>query len=466
MSLFTTLYEVISNFTSWMWGVPILIILIGGGIALSIIIGGIQFTRAGFIFKNTLGSAFGKKEKADKKDDGITPLQGLFAALSGTIGTGNIVGVGVAIAVGGPGALFWIWVAGFLAMGIKYAEVAMSCKFRQPDGQGGYKGGPYMYIKDGLKNLPLANFFGAMMLICLTVICGVHASSVSSNLGTLGVPSGVSAIIMIAFVVAIIWGGMKSLVKITEKLTPIMSILYIIFALIVIFVNISKVGTVFASIFKGAFTGWAAVGGFTGATIASTIRIGLARGVFSNDAGLGLSASVQAQVTEIGHPAKQGMWAVIETFIDTIIICTLSGLVVLFTGVWENGGDGSTFAIDALGSVLGKFGSVMGIIALFLFAISSLITDTQGVKIQAISMYKSHKIGTLFQIAIILLIIVGSMNDISTAFVFVDFSNGIILFVNIIALVLLHKTLRATTKEWFDNNGDLEAISRSKNGNK
>lgn len=461
MSILTTLYEMISKFTNWIWGIPILIVLIGGGILLSLTIGGIQFRKAGFIFKNTIGEAFKKDKKVEK--DGITPLQGMIAALSATVGTGNIVGVGVAIAVGGPGALFWIWVAGFLAMAIKYAEVTMSCKFRQPDGLGGFKGGPYMYIKDGLNSKAIANLFGVMMLICLTVICGVHASSITSNLGMLGVSGNISTILMIAFVALVIWGGMNTLVKITDKMVPLMSILYIVIAFIIIIANISKIGVVFTSIFKGAFNGWAAVGGFTGAAFTNTVRIGLARGVFSNDAGLGLSASVQAQVKNIGHPAKQGMWAIVETFIDTIVICTLSGLIVLFTGVWQAGGDGSTYMTEAFGSVLGKTGSVIAVISLFLFGLSSMITDAQGVKIQAISMFNSAKSGLAFQLAIIVLIIIGSMNDISTAFIFVDFSNGIILFINIIVLLLLHKVLRETTKEYFDNNGDLEVIAKKYN---
>lgn len=462
MSFFTGIYNAISAFTDWLWGIPILIILVGGGIVLAVTIGGVQFTHLGFIFKNTLGTLFDKKEKSERKPGEISPVQGMVAAISATVGTGNIVGVGVAIALGGPGALFWMWVCGFLAMGIKYAEVTMSCKFRQPDGKGGYKAGPFMYIKDGVHSLPLAGIFGIMMLICLSTICGVHASAIASNMDSIGVPKIVSCVVMAAFVIAIAWGGMKTLVKITDLLVPFMGALYLVFALIVIFANIGNIGTVFGSIFKGAFTGWAAVGGFTGATLASTIRWGLARGVFSNDAGLGLSASVQAQVDNIGHPAKQGMWAIIETFLDTIVICTLTGLVILFTGVWETGASGGTLATTAMGTVLGGVGQVGCIISLFLFGLSSLITDVQGVKIQAVSMFNSTTLGIVFQAFILLLVIGGSMADVSTVFVFADFSNGIILLINITCLLILHKTLRATSKEYFDAKGDLDAIARAK----
>lgn len=446
MMFLDKVYNLIDIATQWLWGLPVLILLIGGGLILSGIINNIQFTHIKKIYKSTFGAP-----KGDNSDGEISPVQGMIAALAATVGTGNIVGVGAAIAIGGPGALFWVWVAGFLAMGIKYSEVTMSCNFRESDGEGGYKGGPFMYIKNGLNNGPLAVFFGIMMLICLTVICGVHGSSISSNLGLLGIPKYVSAIIMIAFVVSIIWGGMKGLVKITDKLVPLMTFTYIILSIIIIICNLNKIGPVFASIFAGAFNGWAAVGGFAGAAFSSTLRIGLARGVFSNDAGLGLSASVQAQVKNIGHPAKQGCWAIIETFIDTIIICTLSGLIILVTGVWEAGGDGSTFATEAASNVFGKTGSIVVIVSLFLFGLSSLLTDAQGVKIQAISMFNSPKLGSVFQVGIILLIIIGSMTDIKKAFLLVDFSNAIILFVNVISLILLGKTLRKLTREWFDS---------------
>lgn len=454
------IYEKISEITAWLWGLPLLILLIAGGLSLTIILGGIQFKKLGFIFKHTLGEALNKDKKEYNGE--ISPLQGMIAALSATVGTGNIVGVGAAIAVGGPGALFWIWVSGFLAMAIKFSEVTMSCKFRKKIGDG-YKGGPYMYIRDGLNSKFFATFFSIMMLICMTVICGLHSSSITSNLKVLGVPSYASAIVMIVFLALIIWGGMKSLVKITDKMVPIMSFLYVAIALIVIIKNIGNAGEVFASIFKGAFSGTAAAGGFAGATLMHTVRFGLARGVFSNDAGLGLSASVQAQVENIGHPAKQGMWAIVETFIDTIVLCTLSGLVVLFTGVWQTGGDGSTYAVTAFGNQIGHIGTILGILCLFLFGLSSLITDAQGAKIQAVNMFNSPKIGTAFQMAIIVLVIFGSMTDISKTFMFVDFSNAIILLINVSSLLLLHKVLRKTTKEWFDSDGDLSKIKNELN---
>lgn len=458
----SAIYNILSAFTNWLWGIPILILLVGGGVILSGIIGGVQFLHLGFIFKKTIGSLFDKEEQAKKKAAGITPFQALTAALGATVGTGNIVGVGAAIAIGGPGALFWMWVCGFLAMGIKYSEVTMSIQYRQKQADGSYRGGPFMYMKEGLHCTPLACVFGVMMLLTMSFICCVHGSAITSNLASVGVPGMVSCVIMVVFMVAIILGGMKSLVRISDKMVPIMSVLYLICALIVIFANIGNIGSVFVSIFAGAFTGTAAVGGFAGAAFSAALRNGLARGVFSNDAGLGLSASIQAQAESIDHPAQQGMWAVVETFIDTILICSLTGLMILFTGVWTTGEGGATLAATALGSVLGPVGRYGCVISLVLFGISSLISDLQGARIQAVAMFKSDVVGRVFQILILLLVVVGSFADISSAFMLADFGNGIILLLNVPALILLGKVLRKTTKEWFDNKGDLDAIRSGK----
>ena len=348
------IYSGIVTFSDWLWGIPILILLIVGGVVLTFVIGGIQFTKLGFILKHTIGELFNKEDQARKKAGGITPFQSFTAALGATVGTGNIVGVATAIAIGGPGALFWMWVCGFLAMGIKYAETVLSCHYREPrKNMSGYMAGPYMYIKIGLHCIPVATLFGVMKLIAPCVISGVHGSSITSNLAKIGVTSEASCIILAVFAGVVAIGGMKGLVKITDRMVPLMCGLYIIAAVIVIGLNIDKTGVVLSSIFRGAFSGWAAVGGFTGTVFLTTMRQGLARGVFSNDAGLGLQAMLHAQADVIDHPAQQGMWAVTETFIDTIIICTLSGFVVLYSGVWTTGGDSATMVTSALEMTFG-----------------------------------------------------------------------------------------------------------------
>ena len=452
------IYELISAFTDWVWGIPLLILLVGGGILLTVIIGGVQFRHLGIVWKSTVATLFDKELQAKKKAEGVSPFQALTAALGATVGTGNIVGVGAAIAMGGPGALFWMWVCGFVAMGIKYSEVTLSIAYRIKDEEGNYRGGPFMYMRDGLKSKAVALIFGIAMIITLSFICSVHSSSISSNLASIGVSKYISCIIMVAFMVAIILGGMKSLVAISEKLVPLMSAVYIVCCLVIILANIGNIGTVFAEIFKGAFTGWAAVGGFTGAAFATTMRWGLARGVYSNDAGLGLSSSVQAQAAAIDHPAQQGSWAIIETFIDTIIICSMTGFAILFTGVWMEGGESATLASRAFASLMGGPGQVLCIVALVLFGITSLITDLQGARLQTIAMFDNDKLGRVFQILVVIMVIIGSMTDISKTFVIADFGNAIVLILNVPTMIILGKKLRAVTDEWFGNKGDLEKI--------
>ena len=445
------LCNAISNFTNWLWGIPILILLVGGGIIIAFLVKGIQFRKFGFIWRNTMGGLFDKEEQAKKKALGVSPFQALTAALGATVGTGNIVGVGAAIAVGGPGALFWMWVCGFIAMGIKYAEVTLAVQYREKNTNGDFRGGPFMYIKNGLGWKPVAYIFGFLMIVCIAIICCVHGSSMATNFASIGVNKYITMICCVIFMAIIIFGGMKALVKLSDKLVPIMSCLYILAGTIVIIVNIGRLPSVVGLIIKGAFTGTAAVGGFTGAVFANALRNGLARGVFSNDAGLGLSATIQSQAVSINHPAEQGAWAVIETFIDTIVICTFTGLIILFTGVWQSGEGGATLAASGLASVFGQGGRIVCVIALVLFGLTSLITDLEGVKIQSDTMFNNFIVGYFGQALIVAAVILGTFIDISQAFMLADFTNGLILIINIVAIICLGKKLKETTVEWFDN---------------
>ena len=462
MEIISNIIGVIGSFVSWLWGIPILIILIGGGVLLSAAIGGVQFFRLGFIFKNTVGKLFDKEEQARKRAAGISPVQAVVAALAGTIGTGNIVGVGAAIALGGPGAMFWMWVCGFMAMAIKYSEVTLSVMYRQKTEDGSYRAGPFMYMKEGLGFKTLAYIFGIMALISISIIAAIHANSITSNLVPIGASKYVICLVLVVFAIMVILGGMKGLVKITDKLVPIMTVTYIFISLLVMIFHVGNIGTMILEIFRAAFTGQAAVGGFTGVTVVAAVRWGLARGVSSNDAGLGVSASMQAQAESIDHPAQQGMWAVIETFLVTIIICSLTGFMILSTGVWQNGGDGATFAADALCSTFGVVGQWICILCLFLFGLSSLVGIVQSVKISAVSSFNSPVLGTAFQILVLLLIIGGCLGNLSSIFVFADLASGIILLLNVPTMILLWKPLHRTTKEWFGNNGNLEAIARQR----
>ena len=445
MSGLETIYNTLMNFTGWLWGLPVLIMLIGGGLVLAYIIRGVQFRKIGFVCKNTLGVMFKKSNV-----EGVSSAQAAIAALGGTIGTGNIVGVGVAIAMGGPGALFWMWVCGFIAMGIKYAETTLAVAYRQKSSTfEGYRSGPFMYIKDGLKCKPLAYVVALLSILSGLIIGGVHGSAVAGNLDLIGISRPITCLIVVAFAAVILIGGMKWMVKITDKMVPFMSLFYIVCVIIVVVMNFSNIGNVFASIFKGAFTGQAAVGGFGGATLRMAIRWGLARGVFSNDAGLGLSGSIHAQADGIKMPAQQGMWAIFEVFVDTIVVCSLTGFLVLFSGIWQTGESGDTLAALALQNNLGAFGKYGCIFALALFTISSLLAAVESTKILLGTVFKSTVAQRAVQVVQMGMIIAGCLFHIEIVFGFADLASGIVLMLHIPVMIILGKKLREMTDDWF-----------------
>jgi len=462
MNILQAIYNGILAFVDWIWGVPVLIVLIGGGIVLSIFIGNIQFTKFGYIMKHTFGTFLHRKTENEDRKKGITSLQAVTAALGGTIGTGNIVGVSSAILMGGPGALFWMWVCGFVAMAIKYCEVLLGVKYRQKNERtGNYLGGPFVYIKYGLHCNVLAYIMTAFLLAATIITAAVHSSTFTSAMTSVGVSTWVSALICVLVCVTIVFGGMKWLVKMTDKMVPFMTIFYIVCALIVIFANIGKIGSVFAEIFVGAFTGHAALGGFVGSTVIYTMRQGLARGVFSNDAGSSTQAILHAQAENISHPAEQAIWAVFETFIDTIIVCSMTGFMVLFSGVWTDGESEATLAATAMSTVLGTVGKYGCILALLLFTLSSMMAIAQIVPVQAIEIVGNPKIMHVLQGLFLVSIAAGCLTDVQSTFIIADLGNGLCLYVNMVCMILLGKVLHDSTKEYFSGQAKLEALARA-----
>ncbi len=443
-------YEVCSAVCDWLWGTPILIVLVGGGIVLMIISRAFQFTKAGTVWRNTIGTLFDKEEQAKRKAKGISPLQAFFASLGCTVGTGNIVGVGAAIAVGGPGALFWMWICGILAMGIKYSEVLLSLKYREKNSADeGYRAGGYAYIKNGLHNKPLAIIFTILFMICNVVICLVHTSSMCTSAETLGVPTLVTTLVTVVLLVVIALGGMRGLVRVTDVIVPFMSVLYILATLIIIVLNAGKLPECFRLIFQGAFSGTAALGGFTGATFATVLSTGLARGVFSNDAGLGATAFLMSQAEDVKHPAEVASWSVVETFVDTLLICTLSGLVIILTGNWTVADDGSGLARMAMEGTFGVVGKVIICVSLMLFAFSTMIAILECNRTAAECLYKKKWFGIAFEMLAVLFVIISLFVNLDAAFMYTDLANVIVLIINVIVMICLGKDIRKSTDEWF-----------------
>lgn len=436
------IYNAISAFTTWAWSLPVLIILIGGGLWLTFALDFVQIRHFSAMMKETIGGTFKKSESGTGK---ISSFQALTAALAAVLGTGNIVGVGTAIATGGPGAVFWMWVIGFTAMALKYAEALLSVYCRESNGDGTYKGGAPYYLSKIWKSL------GIIWALCMTfnlwIAAGVHTGSVVTAAEGLGVPRMVSTIAVCIIVTVILFGGLSMLVKVTEKLVPFMAFAYILTGIAVIALNIGNLAPAIVSIFKGAFTGTAATGGFIGATVSATIRNGCARGMYSSDAGNGQSSMVYAQA-DVDDPVKQGLWGIFEVFFDTIVVCTFTALVILCTGVWETGAAGSSLAIDAFAKSLGGVGHLISSLGLLLFAGSTVLAFCTFVGMIAENLF-GRNARYVSQTMFVILAFVGGAVGVDKMLLWADFGNVFTITLNTIGMVLMTGTLRKLTKSYF-----------------
>ncbi len=327
------LLQAFTQMRDFVWGVPLLILLVGTGVYLTILLKGLQVRK--LLYSLYLGLIKRKEDSSEPGD--ISHFQALMTALSATVGTGNIAGVATAITVGGPGALFWMWITGLFGMATKYSEAVLAVKYRQVDETGAMSGGPMYYIQNGLNMRWLGILFAIFASVAAFGIGNmVQSNSVAEALQlSFNIPHVYTGLILMVLTVLVIIGGIKSIGKVTGLLVPIMIVFYFVSALIILLLHIDQLPAVFALIFKSAFTGHAATGGFAGATVMLTIRWGVSRGVFSNESGLG-SSPIAAAAAITKHPVSQALVSMTQTFIDTIIICTMTGLVILLSGQWIN----------------------------------------------------------------------------------------------------------------------------------
>ncbi len=439
-----------------------------GGLFLTIRNRGIQFTKFGYAMKNTVGRMF-KQDSAGK--GAVTPLQAVTTALAATVGTGNIVGTSQAIALGGYGAVFWLWLAALMGMITKYSEVTLSIKYRERDEKGDWVGGPMYYIKNGLGK----NWGWLAALFCIFAALasfGIgNMSQANSIVGSINnaivafVPSAaehtftinlIFGIIMAVLVALILFGGIKRIGSVTEKLIPFMSIFYILFTLVVIISHISGIGHAFALIFKTAFTPRAVFGATTGIVLKQTIVWGLRRSAFSNEAGLG-SAAIAHAAAETKSPVHQGLYGIFEVFVDTIVICTLTALTIIISGVDINFGvkPGSELITSAFSTVFGgKFAALFVAIALMLFAFSTILGwSLYGTR--CVQYLFGIKVSKIYQIIFVLVIIVGSVASIDVVWDIADTFNGLMAIPNFIALFALSGVVAKLTKDHFKNKDKL-----------
>ncbi|MGN0941858.1 MAG: alanine/glycine:cation symporter family protein, partial [Selenomonadaceae bacterium] len=344
------LIPVLNSIDSFMWGPPLITLLVGTGIYLTIRLGLIQVFR--------LPLALSLIFRAKNKGEGdVSSFKALCVALAATVGTGNIVGVATAVKVGGPGAIFWMWVSAFFGMATKYAEGLLAVKYRSKDEKGEVAGGPMFYIKNGMgaKWTPLATFFAIACVLVAFFGIGTFPqvnAIVDSMKIAFDLPIGVTDGIITILIAAITIGGLQSISRVADKIVPIMAVIYVIVSIVLIALNIDKVPSAISLIITSAFNGHAAVGGFAGSTIMMAMQNGIARGVFSNESGLG-SAPIAAAAAKTKWPAEQGLISMTGTFIDTIIICSMTGLALVLTGVWQGDAAGAAMTNSAFMTTYG-----------------------------------------------------------------------------------------------------------------
>ncbi|WP_111467171.1 alanine/glycine:cation symporter family protein [Microbacterium suaedae] len=452
--------------SGFIWGPWLLIpLLLGTGLYLTIRLGGIQFVRLGA----ALGLGLFRRKDPGAAGD-ISQFQALTTALAATVGTGNIVGVATALAVGGPGALFWMWITGLVGMASKYSEAFLGVRFRTTDEAGERNGGPQQYLERGIPNV-----FGKILAIAFTLFAvfasfGIgnltQANAVSANLeSSFSVPTWLTGVVLTIVVLAVLVGGIKSIGRVTAGLVPVMIVLYIIAALYILIVNIGDVPAALGTIFHDAFTGSAAAGGFAGSAIIIAIQFGVARGIFSNESGMG-SAAIAAAAAQTSHPVRQGLVSMTQTFIDTIIVVTMTGLVIVTTGTFMSTDDSgeqieaSLMTGEAFTHGLpGEWGHWIVTIGLSLFAFSTVLGWSYYGE-RAIEKLLGRRAVMPFRVVFALVVFVGATTELEVVWLFSDVMNGLMALPNLIGLLILSGLIARETRAYLRHDPKLKATQK------
>lgn len=440
------MYNFLSSLDSLVWGPPLLVLLVGTGIYFSSRLGLLQVFR----LPKALKLIF--KSEAKGKGD-ISSFAALATALAATVGTGNIVGVATAIKLGGPGALLWMWMAAFFGMATKYAEGVLAIKYRTTDANGEISGGPMHYIVNGMgkrwKPLAIAfSIFGVMVALFGSGTFTQVNSITDSLSNTVGWSPKIISIVLAVLVSIIIFGGIQSISKVAEKIVPFMAIIYILVTITILAFHCNQILPSIALVIKSAFTGKAATGGFAGATVITAIQAGIARGIFSNESGLG-SAPIAAAAAKTDEPVEQGLVSMTGTFIDTIIICTLTGLSIIVTDGWSSNLNGAILTQSAFSSVFGNFGVYALTFSLILFAFTTIIGwGYYGER--CFEFLFGVKAIPVYRIIFIAMVALGGYISLETIWVIADIVNGLMAIPNLIALLALSPIIIKETKHYFD----------------
>ena len=455
-------FEALVNF---LWGLPIIVIILGTGFYFTFKTGFFHVFHLKHIFSETICKIIKKGNKAEGEGKGlITPFEAVATAIGGSVGVGNIGGVATAMAVGGPGSLFWLWIAAFVGMILKMAEVSLGVYYREKDEKGDPYGGPTYYMEKGLGEekghkwwlIPAAIFGGGIFSTFFITVQNYTVSEAVS--AAFGIKIIYASIIYIVCNYILIIGGIKSLGKLAGKIVPFMCIFYVGAALYIVAINIGNLPATLGLVFKGAFTGTAAAGGFAGAAFSQVMRIGMARSVFSNEAGWGSSPMIHASA-QTDHPIKQGLWGAFEVFIDTIVVCTLTCLVIIITGVWSSGATGATLTLNAFATGMGSASKIFIATGIFLFGVTTssgwyayyeiilrhLMKSSPKLKDGILKFYKIFYPVPGF-VMVVMATTIGMPG--STVWLFADFTTAVPTFINIAVMLSLSGTFFKLFKDY------------------
>jgi len=440
-----TLQEIVTAASNIVWGPPMLVFLVGTGIYLTIRLRGLQFTH----LWPSLKLAFVVREERGAPGD-ISHFQALMTALAATVGTGNIAGVATAIAAGGPGALFWMWMTGLVGMATKFAEAVLAVKYRRVDDRGQMAGGPMYYLEHGLGLKWLGIVFAALTTVAAFGIGNmVQSNSVAHAMqDAFGVPLAASGAVIAIATALVILGGIKSIARAASLIVPVMIVFYIAAGLIVLAINWRTLPAIVLFVFADAFTPSSAVGGFAGATVMQAMRYGVARGVFSNESGLG-SGAIAAAAARSRHPVSQALVSMTQTFIDTIVVCSITGFAIIATGVWQSGATGAALTSQAFSTGLpGNWGGAIVALALVLFAYSTLVGwSYYGEKSLEYLTGTTRFVGA-YRVVWVVAAFVGTITSLDLVWAIADVFNGAMAIPNLIALVGLAAVVSREAKDY------------------
>ena len=441
--------ETIDRWNGWLngyvWGPPMIVLLIGTGVLLTILTRAVQFRRLGLALREVVG-----RHRHAGEAGSLTPFQAVATALASTVGTGNIAGVATAIVLGGPGALFWLWVSGLLGMCTKFAEIVIALHYRERDATGIFRGGAMYTLHKGLGLPWLGGLFALLTSVAAFGIGNmVQANSVADSLSaSFGTAPAVTGAILVGLTAIVIVGGIRRIGEVAQVLVPSMSALYVAAGIVILAVNLGEIPHALRLVFEGAFTGTAATGGFAGSTVGLALRHGVARGLFSNEAGLGSAPMVHATATT-DHPVRQGLYGIFEVFVDTLVVCSVTGLAILVTGIWNDGATGAALSGEAFRQGLpSASGNVIVTASVALFAFSTVIGWSYYGE-TAIVYLVGTRAGIPYRVAWLVCLYLGATGSLQLVWSIADTLNGLMAIPNLLSILASIPLLLRLQLEFF-----------------